>query len=203
MAKKTKIIPITSVEEFKSIVDEITITSQVRDSIALRQERAIARIRARFEKSLGSLNASLDTMFKRATKFAVLKRDELIPKGLQSSCTALSLFGFQKGKPALALVEGFTWADVVDAIQIKIDELKGILASDKEKMSEEDRINFLAEIQKWNELIVTKTEPVKDQIKALLSDEERAKIGTEIQQKETFWVEPKTEKEAKPVEEAA
>jgi len=52
-----------------------------------------------------------------------------------------------------------------------------------------------AELQKWNELIVTKTEPVKDQIKSVLTNEERAMIGTENTQLESFWVNPKCEKE--------
>lgn len=40
---------------------------------------------------------------------------------------------------------------------------------------------------------IAKASLEKDEIKALLTDDERAQIGTEIEKKETFWVEPKQE----------
>jgi len=198
--KKEKIPPISSIEEFTAVVDEIALSTQEFDAIALRQERAIARIRARFAAKLQPIKERVDRQFKRATKFAVLKRAELLPKEAKSSCTALAEFGFRTGNPTLSLAPGFTWEDVQQSIQMKAVEF-GILAMDALEAGQDDKAAELnKEREKWQSLLVTKTEVAKDNVKSLLTDEERAMIGTEVTQGESFWVAAKKEKEAKPAE---
>lgn len=198
-----KIPPISTLDEFKSVVDEIAIQSREYDQIALRQEQAIARIRKRFAEKLAPFKQEIDARFKRATKFAVLKREELIPRGLKSSCTALAEFGFRLGKPALCVTGDFTWDDVKEAIGVRLGDLERRLSMALGRNIHPDAEEIQEELNKWQSLLVTTTEPVKENIKALLTEKERATIYTEIRQGETFWVEAKKEKEAKPVEAAA
>jgi len=191
---KQKIPPITTVEEFRDVVNSVAATILKRDQIALELEDALAAVRAEYAPILEPLDKTVDDQFKRAAKFAILKRDELFGKDSKTSVTALAEFGFRFGKEALALLEGFDWEDVVYAIEAKISGLSTVIATcdpQSERYTE-----LQVERQRWNELIVTKTEPVKDQIKKLLTDKERATIGTELTKKETFWIEPKREKEA-------
>jgi hypothetical protein len=200
---KEKIPAITSVDEFKSVVDGIANQTRERDQIALKQERAIAKIRAEFAEKLTPIDKAIAAQFKRASKFAVLKRAELFPKDIKSSCTALAEFGFSFGKPTLALSGDFTWDDVKDAIRLKLVEIHSQAIQAMKRHENEKAVELTKEAEKWESLLVTTTELVKENVKKLLTDKERALIGTEIQQKESFWVDDKKEKEAKLVEQTA
>ena len=201
--KAQKQPPIVTTEEFRAVVDTIATKILQRDIVALQMEEELAAVRSRYETDLTPLDELIGVQFKRASKFAVLKRADLFAKGKKSSVTALAEFGFRDAsKPTLTLREGFDWDDVTAAIRVRIDELK----NDQAHLASWENLKHQAltvEIQRWEQLLVIKTEPVKDQIKACLTDEERGQIGAELTQKESFWIEPKREKEAKIIEEAA
>lgn len=193
--KKTKTPPIATAEEFRAVVDSIATVTLKREQIALELEDALAAIRAEYAPLLEPLDKERTEQFKRATKFAVLKRSELFANDTKTSVTALAEFGFRDGNGTLTLLDGFAWEDVVDAIQLRIDELGGLICALHPQSKRYTELQV--EYQRWHELIITKTSPVKDQIKACLTDAERAQIGTEIEKKESFWIEPKREKQAK------
>lgn len=191
MPKESKPKPIETVEEFNQVVDGIIIKTQEADAIKLRLERALARVRARYDAKLKPINAVITAQFKRASKFAVLKRKELFLKDVKSASTALAEFGFAFGKPTLALLDDCTWEDVEAAIQVKIKELKEQLLETCDQEASD-------ELDKWEALLSVKTELSKENIKNTLTKEERAAIGTEIKKTESFWLDAKKEKTAQP-----
>lgn len=191
-SKAPKIPPIAHVGEFRLVVDGIASNILQRDQIALELEEALAAVRTQYAPRLEPLDKAIAEQFKRATKFAVTKRADLFAKDAKTSVTALAEFGFRAGNGTLSLVGGWSWEDVVDAIQLKIDELEARWL----ESAIPNRNEITADLHKWKELIVTRTDPVKDEIKSRLTDDERAQIGTKIAKTENFWIEPKREKEA-------
>jgi len=193
MAKKTKrakVEPIKDRAEFDIELDGISTNLLKLDAIKLDLEAKITALREAASAEIKELETAIGLALARSEKFATINRATLIPDGKKESQTTLTLFGFRWGNKSLVTVENWDWNDVVTAIQAKIETIK-----DQIHDADADKLGALVEeLAKWDQLIVTKTEVAKDQVKSDLTDEERASIGTKINQKECFWVEPKREK---------
>ena len=190
--KSPKQKPIASVDEFKAVVDCIAQADLARQKLNLALEAKIAALREAAAPQIDAFDKEIATALKAASKFAKAKRGELLPKDRQSAFTALAEFGFRKGTPALSLLSGHSWQDVVEAIQARIAELESAKTNTRSAAKAQE---IQTEIDRWKGMLCIIVEPVKDQIKTVLSDAERADIGTEITTKETFWVAPKKEKQ--------
>ena len=133
-------------------------------------EQAFAEFAAADAKVQNVLNAAKEKSFEVLQAFAVENREELFSKK-KSVESAHGVFGFRTGTPKLKNLKGFTWAAVTNLV--------------KELMPD---------------YIRTSEELAKDK---LLADRELPevaeyfpKIGVQVVQEETFYVEPKKEGDA-------
>ena len=92
------------------------------------------------------------------------RRDELFVKGRKSGTTALTTYGYRLGQPTLKPTKGWTW----------------------------DKIVALLKTTRRKAYLVTKVTPDKDAIRLHVKPHKLAKLGLEIRQVETFYVERST-----------
>lgn len=92
------------------------------------------------------------------------RRDELFSKGRKSGTTALTTYGYRLGQPSLKPAKGWTW----------------------------DKIVALLKTTRRKAYLVTKVTPDKDAIRQHVKPHKLAKLGLEIKQVETFYVERST-----------
>jgi len=194
MSKRVKPALINSPEEFQIALDEIAIDLLERDQLVLNRETAIAAVRDEAAPAIGALDTKIKLALASAERFATVNRASLLPGEIKSADTSLAVWGFRMSPKSLVLLDNWKWPDVVNAIASHLAELN---AEFEEAYQEEDnarRIELKAAIAKWEGFLVTTTEVSKDPIKSELDDTERASIGTKTRQGESFWVEPKREK---------
>lgn len=167
MAKRIKsdILDIKSQSEFFALIDETAKLQLQKEALALDLDSKLAAIREEFEPQFKELDEVIGVNVVRCERYATIHRETLFGK-LQSTASALTTFGFRVGNPILVLLSRkWNWDSVLEAIKAK----------------------------DWTHLIRMKEEPNKDAIKSQLTDEERAAIGTRVEQKEAFFIEPKRE----------
>lgn len=154
---------ISTLQEFQDLVDETCRLQLKRERLTVARDEALQRVRSDHDGDIEDLTARIRANVVLAEKFATTHRDSLFGK-LKSAATSLATFGFRVDNPSLALLNRkWNWAAVVDAIVER----------------------------NWTHLLLIKTSPDKDAIKQQLSDQERAAIGTRIDQGETFFIDPK------------
>jgi len=165
MSKRIK--PVASIEtrqQFEALVDATCHLQLTLEKLINKRDRALAAVRDEHDGEIERLAAEIKANVLQAEKFATVRRDELLPGREKSAATSLAVFGFRIGNPTLVLLNRkWTWQSVLDALIGK------------------DRFD----------LIITKQSPDKDAIKSKLDDEERAAIGTRIEQTECFYIDPK------------
>ena len=195
MAKRVKPALINSAAEFELVLDEIALDLLERDQLCLNRETAIAAVRDEAAPAIEAIEGKIKLALASAERFATVNRATLLPGEAKSEKTTLAEWGFRNSTKSLVLLDAWKWPDVVNAIQAHLAELhaefeEAELAEDNERLCMAQ-----AAIDKWEGFLVTTTEVVKDPIKTELTDDERASIGTKLRQGESFWVEPKREKD--------
>ena len=153
--------------EFERVLENIVIAQLTKERLENRRDKKIVDIRSEFEGEINDVAEKMQANVIRAEKYAETHRDELLPAKRKTAETAVTFFGFRTGNPTLVLLSRkWTWAKVLETIK---------------------------ELFPINDFIVTKESVDKDVIKARLSDrpEVLAQIGTRIEQKEVFFIDPK------------
>ena len=130
----------------------------------------MTRIREKYAEQLAALNAAKDKSFEVLQAFAVENRDELFCKK-KSVESAHGVFGFRTGTPKLKNLKDFTWAAVTNLCK----ELLPSYIRISEELAK-DKLLADRELPKVAEYF--------------------PKIGVQVVQEETFYVEPKKEGDA-------
>lgn len=138
--------------------------------IQSKMDMEMTRIREKYAEQLAALNAAKDKSFDVLQAFAVENRDELFCKK-KSVESAHGVFGFRTGTPKLKNLKGFTWAAVTNLCK----ELLPSYIRISEELAK-DKLLADRELPKVAEYF--------------------PKIGVQVVQEETFYVEPKKEGDA-------
>lgn len=152
--------------KFDEAVDLISRLQVQIAGIQAKRDKQIQSINELYKADLEPLEDKRDLMLKLAAEFAEDNRTDLFPKGLKSSETTHSVFGFKIGNPTLKpLSKKWNWDTIVAALETKYG------------------VRFLR----------TKIEPDKDALRTELSDAQLAEVGVRVDQTDRFFVEPKVE----------
>ena len=168
--KKTVLSGITREEAEKAFADYAAADAKV-CGITAKMDAEMTKIREKYAAQLADLNGEKEKNFEIIQTYATENKDELFQKR-KSVESPHGVFGFRTGTPKLKNLKGFTWAAVT-------------------KLCEE----FLPDyIRVTNEL-------AKDKLLADRDKQEVAelfpKIGVQVVQDESFYLEPKKEDENK------
>ena len=168
--KKTVISGITREEAEKAFAEYAAADAKV-CGITAKMDGEMTRIREKYADQLASLNEEKERNFEIIQTYALENKDELFQKR-KSVESPHGIFGFRTGTPKLKNLKGFTWAAVI-------------------RLCEE----FLPDY------IRTTCEVAKDKLLADRDKEDVAvlfpKIGVQVVQDESFFLEPKKEDENK------
>lgn len=156
---------ITSQEEFINTLDQIARLGVKLDTLQATKETAVQKVLTEHDPEIKKVSGDIDQLTKRAEQWASPRRDELFSKGKKSASTALTIYGYRLGNPSLKPAKGWTWDKVVKLLQ------------------DTHRKAYL----------VTKMTPDKEAIRLHVKLHKLAKLGLEIKQEETFYVERATE----------
>lgn len=156
---------ITSQEEFIATLDRIARLGVHLDMLQAAKETAMQQVLTEHDPEINDVARGIDQLIKRAEQWASPRREELFSKGKKSASTALAIYGYRLGKPSLKLVRGWTW-----------DKVVALLKSTRRKV-----------------YLVTKVTPDKEALRQHVKPHKLAKLGLEIKQEETFYVERATE----------
>ena len=167
--KKTVISGISREQAEQAFADFAAADAKVQN-LTSKMDIEMTRIREKYAEQLAELETKKSEAFDLMQAYAVENKDELFSKK-KSVESAHGVFGFRTGTPKLKNLKGFTWAAVTNLC-------KELLPS----------------------YIRTSEELAKDK---LLADRELPevveyfpKIGVQVVQDETFFVEPKKESDA-------
>ena len=140
-----------------------------RQQLTAKMDVEITRIREKHANTLAELQVTCDDAVDTLKNWAENNRDEFGKR--KSMEFAHGTLGFRTGTPKLKTRKGFTWASVLELLKVKLPDY-----------------------------VRTKQEPNKELI---LADREKPEIvaimpaiGLEVDQDETFFVEPKKEEAA-------
>lgn len=164
--KKTVHAGVTRDEAEKAFAEFAQADAKVR-SISAKMDMEITKIREKYADQLAELEDTKTKNFDIVQSYATENKDELFQKR-KSVESAHGVFGFRTGTPKLKTLKGFTWPSVV-------------------KLCEEflpDYIRTINEVAK-DKLLADRD---KEKVKGLFD-----KVGIQVVQEETFFVEPKTE----------
>ena len=168
MAKRVKVIlaaPIESRADLEAVVRDLCRATIDLDADTAAMDAAIASVRERHEAQRSQLSSSIDTNVRRIQAWAESHRDEFGDK--KSLDLVHGTIGFRTGMPALKPLPGWTWKLVLENL---IKNAQRFVRVKKE----EDREAILAE-------------------RETLKEEGLKKLGLDVHQGETFYVEPKRE----------
>lgn len=140
------------------------------NNLTSKMDIEMTRIREKYADQLAEQNARKDTAFDIIQAYALENKDELFSKK-KSIESAHGVFGFRTGTPALKTLKGFTW--------------KAVLVLVKDKMPSYVRIT--EEVDKASLL----NDRGKEKVATMYP-----KIGVQVVQEESFFVEPKKENDA-------
>lgn len=167
--KKTVVSGINREQAEQAFADFAAADAKVQN-LTSKMDIEMTRIREKYAEQLAELETKKSEAFDLMQAYAVENKDELFSKK-KSVESAHGVFGFRTGTPKLKNLKGFTWAAVTNLC-------KELLPS----------------------YIRTSEELAKDK---LLADRELPeiveyfpKIGVQVVQDETFFVEPKKESDA-------
>lgn len=168
-AKKTIISGISREQAEQAFADYASADAQVQN-LTSKMDIEVTRIREKYADRLAELNAAKERNFDVLQSYAQENKDALFSRR-KSMESAHGVFGFRTGTPKLKNLKGFTWAAVTNLCK---ELLPGYIR--------------------------TSEELAKDK---LLADRENPdvasyfpKIGVQVVQEETFFVEPKKEGDA-------
>lgn len=127
-------------------------------------QAAMQQVLTDHDPKISELTREIDRLTKLAEQWASPRRDELFARGRKSGTTALTTYGYRLGQPSLKPAKGWTW----------------------------DKIVALLKTTRRKAYLVTKVTPDKDAIRQHVKPHKLAKLGLEIKQVETFYVERST-----------
>lgn len=168
--KKKVIAGITREDAEKAFAEFAAADAKVR-SIGAKMDLEMNKIREKYADQLAELEDAKERNFEIVQSFATENKDELFLKR-KSVESAHGVFGFRTGTPKLKTLKGFTWSSVL-------------------KLCEEFLPGYIR----------TTNEVAKDKLLADRDKEEVSglfdKVGIQVVQEETFYLEPKMEDESK------
>lgn len=150
--------------EFCQTLDDIARKGVELDTLQAAKEAAMQQVLTDHDPKISELTREIDRLTKLAEQWASPRRDELFSKGRKSGTTALTTYGYRLGQPSLKPAKGWTW----------------------------DKIVALLKTTRRKAYLVTKVTPDKDAIRQHVKPHKLAKLGLEIKQVETFYVERTT-----------
>lgn len=166
--KKTVVTGVTREQAEQAFAEYATSDAAVQ-GVTARMDQEITRIREKYAERLAEYGAQRDKAFEVLQAYATENKDTLFTKR-KSVESAHGVFGFRTGTPKLKTLKGFTWAAVTNLCRELLPAY-----------------------------IRTTEETAKDKLLADRGKEEVAalfpKIGIEVVQDETFFVELKKEDE--------
>lgn len=166
--KKTVISGVTR-EQMEEAFGQYALADAEVAHINAEMDKQFVAIREKHADRLAELEQQKADAFERMQVFATENREELFSKR-KSIETTHGVLGFRVGMPKLKTRKGFTWAAVLELLK---------------KLGE----NYVRMVE----------EPAKDKLLADRDSEECQKVmadcGIYVAQDETFYVEPKKEKE--------
>lgn len=164
--KKTIITESMGIEDAEKVFAEYATADAQEKKILSEMDVAITKIREKQQDRLTSLKETKDNLFDKLQHFAQTNPDLFAKK--RSIELVHGIVGFRTGTPKLKTKKGYTWAAVLTL-------LKEYLPA----------------------YVRTTEEPAKDKLLADREQEEIAtsldKVGIEVTQDESFYVEPKKE----------
>lgn len=172
MAKtREKKVVVTGVsrDEFENAFAEFASADAQIQQTTAKMDVEVTRIREKYQDKLSQLQERKDKSFELMNVYAMENKDDLFSKK-KSVETVHGTAGFRLGTPKLKTLKGFTWGAVTNLLK-----------------------EFLPAYVRISE------EPARDKLLADRDNEEVAenfrRVGIEVVQDETFYVEPKKEKE--------
>lgn len=165
--KKKEIISGITRDEMEKAMHDYTTADAAQRALTAEMDGKLSEIREQYAERLQELDVEKDEAFNRCQAFATENREELFSKR-KSMETTHGTLGFRIGTPALKPGKGMTWAGVLELLKLK-----------------------------GKNYIRTVEEIAKDKILAE-RDSDECKVVMDachisVVQKETFYVEPKTE----------
>ena len=165
--KKKEIISGISRDEMEKAMHDYATADAAQRALTAEMDGKLSDIREKYAERLQKLEAEKDEAFNKCQAFATENRDEHFSKR-KSMETTHGTLGFRIGNPQLKPAKGMTWAGILELLKIK-----------------------------GKNYIRTEEEVAKDK---LLAERESDKCKTvmaachiTVIQKETFYIEPKTE----------
>ena len=149
--------------EFCQTLDDIARKGVELDTLQAAKEAAMQQVLTDHDPKISELTREIDRLTKLAEQWASPRRDELFARGRKSGTTALTTYGYL-GQPSLKPAKGWTW-----------DKIVALLKSTRRRA-----------------YLVTKVTPDKDAIRLHVKPHKLAKLGMQIKQDETFYVERST-----------
>lgn len=151
-------------EEFIQSLDQIARKGVELDTLQAAKEAALQQVLTDHDPRINELTKKIDRLTKMAEQWAAPRREELFLRGRKSGTTALTTYGYRLGNPSLKPAKGWTW-----------DKVVSVLKATRRKA-----------------YLITKITPDKDAIRQHIKSHKLAKLGLEIKQAETFYVERST-----------
>ena len=167
--KKTIVSGISREKAEQAFADFASADAQVQN-LTSKMDIEVTRIREKYAERLAALNATKEASFDVLQAYSTENKDELFSKK-KTLERAHGVFGFRTGTPKLKNLKGFTWAAVTNLCR----ELMPSYIRTSEELAK-DR------------LLADRENP---EVAALFP-----RIGVQVVQDETFFVEPKKEADA-------
>lgn len=152
--------------EFCQTLDDIARKGVELDTLQAAKEAALQQVLTAHDPRISELAKDIDRLTKMAEQYASPRRLELFPAGKKSSTTALTTYGYRLGQPTLKPAQGWTW----------------------------DKVVALLQATRRKAYLVTKVTPDKEAIRLHVKPNKLAKLGMQIKQEETFYIERMTKK---------
>lgn len=165
--KKKEIISGITRDEMEKAMHDYATADAAQRALTAEMDGKLSDIREQYAERLQELETEKDEAFNKCQAFATENRDELFTKK-KSMETTHGTLGFRIGTPALKPGKGMTWAGVLELLKIKGKKY----------------IRIDEDIAKDKILAERETEECQVVMNA---------CHISVVQKETFYVEPKTE----------
>jgi phage host-nuclease inhibitor protein Gam len=168
MARKKKVI-ISGItrDEMETAMHSYSVADAAHRSLMAEMDGKLAEIREQYAPRLQELDIEKDEAFEKLQAFATENRDEYFTKR-KSMETTHGTIGFRTGNPQLKPGKGMTWAGVLELLKLKgKNYIRAVEEVAKDKLLSERELDDCKIIMEACHITVV--------------------------QKETFYVEPKTE----------
>lgn len=167
--KKTVVTGVTRERAEQAFAEFAAADAKVQN-LTSKMDVEMTRIREKYAEQLAVLNAAKEKNFEILQAFAVENREVLFSKK-KSMESAHGVFGFRTGTPKLKNLKGFTWAAVTNLVKELMPSYIRISEElNKQKLLDDRELPEMAEYF--------------------------PKIGVQVVQDESFFVEPKKEGDA-------